>query len=435
MKQFNGDFFFTDSAKLTYTSIYRFLNNPERIFGTAGAWGAALITWSRTVFLMALITQALSLGYISYVERPHMQKIYGRGLRREAGITKFIKRSLPPPMKGWQESMDKVLDDTSHFMEDFLDSAKPKFASGVKTIVRDTSALFNMAPARLTITRLPPDLEGLDPKHYNLSVEGAQSVRSASKESSTGKESISGRFGKAVKTMTYEYGAPLRVKWTAPLNHSHEDWIGLYMVTDNRSRETTEVSSLGRWAPTNSGVYDALTADSSISVAEHSIARSDPSDPEMVEGEVVFTGDKLWWTQGVFEFRYHHAGKHLAMAISEPFEIRIPKFAEDDVDLQAAGGTYEKAVLTELLPAVQNCLDRDSDIAPADVDEPFGSHVERDGKYARRVVYAIREMFGIEFAPAVVLADGNVRKLAWRICNAKEVLVRTLSPFSRRRID
>ena len=50
-------------------------------------------------------------------------------------------------------------------------------------------------------------------------------------------------------------------------------------------------------------------------------------------------------------------------------------------------------------------------------------NVERDGKYAKRVVYAIREMFGIEFAPAVVLADGNVRKLAWRITHAKQVLV------------
>ena len=47
---FCGDFFFDQEAKLTYTSIYRFLNNPERIFGTAGVWGAALITWSPAYF-------------------------------------------------------------------------------------------------------------------------------------------------------------------------------------------------------------------------------------------------------------------------------------------------------------------------------------------------------------------------------------------------
>lgn len=31
--------------------------------------------------------------------------------------------------------------------------------------------------------------------------------------------------------------------------------------------------------------------------------------------------------------------------------------------------------------------------------------------------------FGVEFAPAVVRSDGNIRNLAWRICNAKKVLV------------
>jgi phosphatidylethanolamine N-methyltransferase len=34
--------------------------------------------------------------------------------------------------------------------------------------------------------------------------------------------------------------------------------------------------------------------------------------------------------------------------------------------------------------------------------------------------------FGIEFAPEVVQADGNVRNLSWRIVNAKKVLVSPL---------
>jgi phosphatidylethanolamine N-methyltransferase len=37
----------------------------------------------------------------------------------------------------------------------------------------------------------------------------------------------------------------------------------------------------------------------------------------------------------------------------------------------------------------------------------------------------VHQMFGIEFARGVVLADGTVRNLAWRICNAKKVLVST----------
>ena len=421
---FCGDFFYDHQAKLNYTSIYRFVNNPERVFGIAGVWGAALITWSRAIFLMALTTQLLTLYFIAYIERPHMQKIYGRSLRREAGLTKFIKKSLPEPVKTFSQSVDSFLDDTTHFVEDFLEGARPKFASGMKTIVRDTTSFFNVAPARLTITRISPDLAGLNPKHYVLSVDGTPSVYSSVKERATGKESLTGRFHKEVKTRVYEYGTPLKVTWRAPVKHSKGDWIGLYMVTDNRSRETTEVSSLGRWSPTNPGVYDALTADSSITIQEHKVPTNDGSDIDMVSGEVVFSGDKLWWTQGVFEFRYHHDGKHTVMSISEPFEIRIGKFTDEDIDVDVdTQGTYERAVEQAILPVVQNCLDRDPDIAPSSVDEPFGSHVERDNKYSKRVVYAIREMFGIEFAPAVVLADGNVKKLAWRICNAKQVLV------------
>ena len=427
---FCGDFFFDHQAKLNYTSIYRFMNNPERVFGIAGAWGAALITWSQPIFILALFTQLLTLYFIAYVERPHMQKIYGRSLRREAGITKFIRRSLPSPVKVWQESMDRVLDDTTQFVEDFLDSARPKFASGMKTIVRDTTALFN-APARLTITRISPDLAGLNPKHYVLSVEGTPSVLStAIKDRATGKESLRGRLAKEVKTQVYAYGAPLKVTWRAPVNHSKGDWVGLYMVTDNRSREVTEVSSLGRWAPTNPGVYDALTADKSILVQEHRVTANDGSGIDMTEGQVIFEGDKLWWTQGVFEFRYHHGGKHTVMAISEPFEIRIGKFGDEDTGIES-NEVYQRAVEQAILPVVQNCLDRDPDIAPNTIDERFGSHVERDSKYSKRVVYAILEMFGIDFAPAVVLADGNVSKLAWRICNAKQVLVSEPDPLVR----
>lgn len=228
--------------------------------------------------------------------------------------------------------------------------------------------------------------------------------------------------------MTYQYGAPLKVKWRAPVNHSKKDWIGLYMVTDNRKRDISEVSSLGRWVPTNAGAHDNPNLDANIVVAEHAVSKSGGPGSELVEGEVVFEGDKLWWTQGMFEFRYHHNGHHNVMALSEPFEIRIGKFDEEDVEVDTKG-VYAAAVESALLSVIQNCLDRDPDIAPKDVDELFGSHVERDGKYARRIVYAVREMFGIEFAPAVVLADRNVRKLAWRICNAKEVLVSWLLPL------
>lgn len=431
---FCGDFFLNRKGKLNYSSIYRFLNNPERVFGTAGVWGAALITWSRSIFILAVVTHLLTLWYVSYVEKPHMRKVYGRSVRREAGVTKFIKRSLPPPVRGFQESVDKVLDETTHFVEDFLESARPRFASGVKTIVRDTSALFNIGPARLTLSRISPEQEGLNSKLYSLSVEGTTSSSMDDSGSRFGVAKSIGGPAKTVKTKVYDYGTPLKVKWRAPANRSKNDWIGLYMVIDNRSREVTEASSQGRWTPTAAGTWD-LTGDDCIITPEHPVAKLDPSDPDMVEGEVIFKGDRLYWSQGVFEFRYHHDRHHNVITVSEPFEIRIAKFEDEGLELDS-GNAYEQAVESALFPVIQNCFDQDPNIAPDDVEEPFGALLEWDGKYAKRVVYAIREMFGIDFTPGVVPADGNVRKLCWRICNAKKVLVseHSLPVFNHNRV-
>ena len=66
---FFGDFFFDHAPKLTYSGIYRFLNNPERTIGLAGVWGLAIITWSKATFLLALLSHVLTLCFIQFVER------------------------------------------------------------------------------------------------------------------------------------------------------------------------------------------------------------------------------------------------------------------------------------------------------------------------------------------------------------------------------
>jgi phosphatidylethanolamine N-methyltransferase len=72
---FSGDFFFEPPASnLTYSGIYRFLNNPERVLGLAGVWGVALITWNASIFYLAATAHILNLAFLQFVERPHMQK-------------------------------------------------------------------------------------------------------------------------------------------------------------------------------------------------------------------------------------------------------------------------------------------------------------------------------------------------------------------------
>jgi phosphatidylethanolamine N-methyltransferase len=72
---FCGDFFFDPpSSNLTYSGIYRFLNNPERVLGLAGIWGMALIAWNAPIFYYAAMAHILNLAFLQFVERPHMVK-------------------------------------------------------------------------------------------------------------------------------------------------------------------------------------------------------------------------------------------------------------------------------------------------------------------------------------------------------------------------
>ena len=367
---FFGDFFFDKAPKLTYGGIYRYLNNPERIIGLAGLWGAALITSSGAICFLALTSHLLSLGFIQFVERPHMERLYGRTLRKESGLTKSLRRTLPPRFQQWPGSVDKILEDTFDFVEDFIGTAKPRLANGVQILVRDSTALLEQ-PSRIVITRLEPDLAGYDPKDYSLEVVGSS----------------------LEKPVQFAYGEPIRVKWTAPLNHTKRDWVGVYMVAHNSSRDTTRVSSAGRWVPTNREQFDLPTADSGIVrgiMRVSGATRVDGESQDYLSGEMEFSGDKLWWTTGVFEFRYHHNGKHNVMAISRPFEIRIPRF-DEEADANPQQHVCE-ATERALLPIVRNCFDCDPEIAPNGAGESFGNLEMRDGKYARRVVYAVLQM-------------------------------------------
>ncbi|RCK62647.1 Phosphatidylethanolamine N-methyltransferase [Candida viswanathii] len=90
-------------------------------------------------------------------------------------------------------------------------------------------------------------------------------------------------------------GTPITVSWQSPSEtHSIRDWVGLYkIVQTSYSRNKTILSSAGRWT---------YCTDAT--------------------GVFTFEKEKLFWEEGVYEFRYHLDGKHDVAYISEPFEIK-----------------------------------------------------------------------------------------------------------------
>lgn len=381
---FFGDFFFPERSKrLTYSGIYRYLNNPERLFGIAGVWGLALITGSFSVTVLAFVWTLGIIYTIKFVEQPHMQKLYGGQIRSQSGVIKTIRRAaaskIPPPVESTvrkvQGSIDKVLSETAAVVEGFLDQTTPKLKSGVKEVVKDTQILLKEYPARLTIVRLSEDMGGVDITKYSLEITTPSSATDG--------------------TLQFEYGTEINVHWTADEKHAKKDWIGLYKLTENASEDITKISSNGRWTAIDTNAYD-----------DHiDTVRSNHG----TSGDVVFKGDILAWSTGVYQFRYHHDGKHNCLAISPPFTI-----VATSVD-----GRDAKTLGTQLLPVVQRCFVASDYIPPLSINESWDLE---DPVVTKRLVYAVKEMVGVDLAREVLLSDKSVGQLATRLEKVKDAL-------------
>jgi hypothetical protein len=98
-----GDFFIPAEIyrpQISYSGVYRFMNNPDCIIGYAGLHGVALLCRSWRVFFVALFAQALNVIFLNAVEVPHMNKLYARqGLRKDAPLERALKEKLPQAIK------------------------------------------------------------------------------------------------------------------------------------------------------------------------------------------------------------------------------------------------------------------------------------------------------------------------------------------------
>jgi phosphatidylethanolamine N-methyltransferase len=173
--------------------------------------------------------------------------------------------------------------------------ATPKLSN----YVEGTKLLIQQSGERFLITRMA-NVSSLDASQYKLSILPPPS------------HSVNSSLNPPI--LKFKLGEPITVRWSAPKGHSRQDWIGIYDVRSNKSKLVTTVASQGRWL----GVNDEWEGDDFV---EKWKGKESEKEGGIETGELVFTSKRLPWSQGKYEIRYHHDGKHNVMTTSEVFEV------------------------------------------------------------------------------------------------------------------
>ncbi|WFD05726.1 phosphatidylethanolamine N-methyltransferase [Malassezia vespertilionis] len=400
-----GDFFIDGYPKrLSYTGIYRFLNNPERSMGGAAFFGMALISGSFLVAGAAVFSHLCHWWFLSYVESPHMKRLYGREVRTDSGITKqmkqiarkngFLFKQASKYTSAWD--LNDALQRTQTQAFTTLDKLVAQSYPKVERIVDDTYAMLLQQRDRLASLRTGDEVRTIDHSRYCVF---------PIESSITNKQ-------------CYFLGEEIRVRWTAARNHSRRDWIGIYLVDPESSelKDTlvTRISSNGLWV--------GLAEDEWVG-NEHKGTEAGPigtagvsnvnTEMDLVQGISVFVCNKLPWKVGTYELRYHHDNTHEVLARSEPFEI----YVERPSDPLSFDETY--AILTKIVQLALADSPKEAGQNPsADPDDlTFWSQSQ-----VKHIAAGIYSAFDIEFSPNVVLANANVASLARATVEARKLL-------------
>lgn len=362
---FYGDFFIPKSSfmaqrpHLTKAGVYRYLNNPEQVFGVCGVMGVTLMVPTYDNLVICVMWTLNNFFRINFVEKQHMIRIYGESaVLQDSGVTKTVKKHLLPEVI--QEKLRKS--EPRKRRVSMIDSFDAFF--------REFSVNFGVDKLSLADMSQHEHFANGD---YKVAVEG---------------------LTPAMLPFAY-VGETLVLHFEAPSGHSAKDWVGLYKITHtSSSRYRTLISSNSRWD---------WTGDATV-------------------GTITFSKNKLYWEDGVYEFRYHLDGKHDVTLILAPFELR---YREIGVPVEQSGAEA-------LAQQLKECI-FEKVVGPIDnVDLPIYPLVSQtDDAVATysRIALLIAECTGVKVSKRFLIYNDNesgntftLRMLAVKLIHIRSAL-------------
>ncbi|ORY61095.1 hypothetical protein LY90DRAFT_408197 [Neocallimastix californiae] len=413
---FYGDFFIKElisSERLYYSGIYRFLNNPEKFMGQAAFYGIAVITNSWPLAFCTLAGHIFIVIFLEFVEKPHMNRIYGNVRKKsgaESGIIKEVNKFM---------NRDARIKNIYENVQRDIKEIGLKRVISNKSLKNVVNKWANSLNDPETVSPTTDEEDNSLPTSDNYQVEVYHDSKS-----NVAEDKINEIEGKI-----FELGSPIRVQWSAPKSSiTPADWIGIYRVTQNKKRSVTTTSCKGRWLYS---LTESWTDEERQQIISNSKVvtevKKNKKGEDIVYGELIFKNDLIPWELGSYEVRYHFKDGYSVLCVSRPFEIIVNSY---EVKKGLSEEENIKDIANSLLPIVKNCLYMKDDetltleedfIATKGWPNRVGTGgVTTDAEkqknlFSKRLFYSIKMIYGIEFSRKLIDYYSTVQSLATQV--------------------